>query len=75
MIKENISAFHKGYNERTQQIKFEQLIEDFKRLKSKQKGWIMMPDINGFTLYEINAERLQKYLAAESMYKSNQSKE
>ena len=48
-----------------------QLVEDFKRLKSEQKGWIMVPDFTGFKLYEISVERLEKYLTIERIYRHN----
>jgi len=50
---------------------FNQLAEEFKKLKSEQKGWIMVPDFTGFKLYEISVERLEKYLTIERIYRHN----
>lgn len=36
--------------------------------KAERKGYIMMPSINGFDLYEIDEKRLQEYLTVESLH-------
>jgi hypothetical protein len=37
--------------------------------KVKRNGYIMMPSINGFDLFEISEERLKLYLQAENMHR------
>ncbi len=43
------------------------IIETLNSSKAERKGYIMMPSLNGFDLYEINEERLKSYLTIESM--------
>lgn len=43
------------------------IIETLNSSKVERKGYIMMPSLKGFDLYEIDEERLRSYLAIESM--------
>lgn len=38
--------------------------------KVDRKGYILLPDIEGFKLFEIDEDRLRMYLKAESAHKS-----
>lgn len=37
----------------------------------ERNGYILLPSIEGFDLFEINEDRLRKYLVAEQMYLKN----
>jgi len=47
------------------------IMETLNSSKVERKGYIMMPSINGFDLYEIDEDRLKSYLAIESMNNKN----
>lgn len=56
-------------------------VEDIQKLSEtlikgrvEQKGYIMMPDFNGFKLYEIDENRLKLYLQTEGLYQQNHNK-
>jgi len=47
------------------------LAEMFKPGREPQMGFILIPDMHGFKVFEIEKERLESYLMAESMYRKN----
>ena len=52
----------------------QKLSETLIKSRLNQKGYIMMPDFNGFKLYEIDENRLNLYLQAEGLHQQNHNK-
>ena len=46
--------------------------EQLKSMKVKRTGFIMIPEFEGFKMYEIDEDRLKKYLAMEILHKKAQ---
>lgn len=44
------------------------IFETLNKSKIERKGYIMLPSIEGFQLFEISEERLKHYLQAESLH-------
>lgn len=58
-------------NHTTEKITSESLEKIFETLNSskvERKGYIMLPTIKGFDLFEIPEERLKQYLIAENLH-------
>ena len=51
------------------------LSSDWRRIvyKIERKGFILLPSMEGYKLFEINEDRLKLYLEAESVYKHSES--
>ena len=56
-------------------------IDDLKELsdalnigKESQTGFIMIPNIGGFQMFEISKDRLELYLKTEALYKIHETK-
>ena len=46
------------------------LFDEIKKSKVERKGYIMLPSVEGFLLYEIDEEHLRMYLQNESLIRS-----
>jgi len=49
-------------------VDIQKIADLFNKSRLKRNGYILMPDINGFKLYEIDQDRLEKYLQAETVF-------
>jgi len=51
----------------------QKIFETLNKSKIERKGFILLPSMEGYKLFEINEDRLKLYLEAESVYKHSES--
>ena len=49
----------------------QEIIETLNKSKEERKGYILIPSPEGFQLYEIDKERLELYLKAETFHRKH----
>ena len=53
----------------------QQICDTFNQAKGSEDGFILFPSLKGFDVFQINKERLKKYLKLEALYRSLDLKE